>query len=317
MDHTALLARVPLFSGLSQAEIAELDLLTVEANFPEDRNIITIGEPGDALYVLIEGTVAVLYPGQEQEFELARLGPGDFFGEMALLNEEPRSATVRALEPCRALVIEKEDFRRLVSSSGTVSLKLLDILSRRIRYADEQMGGLSEQALRDPLTGLLNRRAFHERLSEEANRVRRYGEIFSLIILDVDHFKVINDSRGHDVGDEVLRWIARVLNELTRAADAVFRIGGEEFAILAPAASAEVARSVGNRIRATIGEARPPVEGDLRVTISAGFATCPDHGRHPDFLFHLADQALLRAKAGGRNRIEDAIVPGGDPSEVL
>ncbi|MSR22379.1 MAG: GGDEF domain-containing protein [Gemmatimonadetes bacterium] len=224
---------------------------------------------------------------------------------MALLNDEPRSATVRTLEPTRALMLSKDDFREVVRSSSGLALRLLEVLSKRIRSADAPMGGLSEQALKDPLTGLLNRRAFHERVAEEANRARRYGDRFSLILMDVDQFKSVNDTLGHDVGDEVLRWMGRVLTEHTRAADSPFRVGGEEFAILAPAAGPEVARAVANRIRTTIAESTPPVESALRITVSGGYVTCPDHGRDADSLYHLADQALFRAKIEGRDRIAD------------
>lgn len=304
-----LLAGVPLFAGLPEQSILALAELATEATFPAARNVVTIGEAGRSLYIIVEGRVQVLYPAKSQEVELARMGRGEFFGEMALLNNEPRSATVRTLEPTRTLVLSTESFRDIVRGFPEVSLKLLDTLSRRIRNADEQMGGLSEQVLRDPLTGLLNRRAFHERLQEEADRARRYGDQFSLILMDADRFKAINDTFGHDIGDEVLRWLGRILIEHTRVADSPFRIGGEEFAILAPAAGPEVARAVGERILRTVAEARPPISVDLRVSLSGGYVTCPDHGRNPDLLFHLADQALLRAKEAGRNRLADPVIP--------
>jgi diguanylate cyclase (GGDEF)-like protein len=213
------------------------------------------------------------------------------------------------MEPTQVLSLSKEDFRSVVGSSTGLALKLLEVLSRRIRSADEQMGGLSEQALRDSLTGLLNRRAFHERLREETNRAVRYGDTFSLILLDVDRFKAVNDTLGHDVGDTVLRWVGRILAEHTRAADTAFRVGGEEFAILAPAAGPEMARMVGDRIRTTIGEATPPMSQELKVTVSGGYSTCPDHSQEAEQLYHIADQALLRAKEEGRDRISDPLVP--------
>ena len=313
MSYAGLLTRIPLFAGLTAEEVDRLQGLTTEAGFPAGRNVVTVGEPGDSLYIVVSGSVQILYPGLNQDFELARLGPGDFFGEMALLNDEPRSATVHTLEPTTTLMLAKDDFRQVVQSSSGLAFRLLEVLSRRIRSADAQMGGLSEQALKDPLTGLLNRRAFHERLAEEGDRARRYGDQFSLILMDVDQFKLVNDSLGHDVGDEVLKWLGRILTEHTRAADAPFRVGGEEFAILAPAAGPEVARAVGNRIRATIAESRPPVGSELKLTVSGGYVTCPDHGRDPNSLYRLADQALLRAKDQGRNCIADPEIPDEPP----
>ncbi len=316
MDHLEIISGIPLFGELTPEEVSLLDGATQERRYQVGENIVTIGQKGDRLFMILEGQVQVLYPARSQEFELARLGPGDFFGEMALLNDEPRSATVRTLEPTRVLTLDKKDFQAIVRGSSSVALKLLRILSMRIRNADEQMSGLSEQALRDPLTGLLNRRAFHERMAEEGNRAQRYGDHFGLVLLDIDGFKSINDSLGHDVGDALLRWIGRILVEHTRVADSPFRVGGEEFAILAPAASPEVARNVAERIRNVVEESQPPIDREIRVTLSAGYAACPLHGTRPEILYHIADQALLRAKSEGRNRVADPLVPEGPLPEI-
>lgn len=311
MSHDETLAAVPLFSGLTPEEMAEVVPLTEEARFEEGVEIVHMGDPGSSLFVILEGSVEVVLPGRSQDLELARLGAGDFFGEMALLNQEPRSATVRTLTPVRALVLGREEFRSLIQRSGDVALHLLEALSLRIRNTDQQLGGLGEQVLRDPLTGLLNRRAFHERLSEETNRAQRYEEPFSLLLLDVDRFKAVNDTLGHDAGDDALRWIARVLAEHTRAADAPFRIGGEEFAILAPKTSAEMAQKAGERIRQVISESRVPGSRELSLTVSIGYATFPDHARRAEDLFRLADQGVLRAKSEGRNRTQGPDTPEG------
>jgi len=272
-------------------------------SYPPETDIVEIGEPGHSLFLIVEGTVQVLYPARSSDYELARLTEGDFFGEMAILNSMTRSATVRSVESVKVMVLEKDDFQRIMAGSPTVAAKLLETLSVRIRNADEQLSGLSDKAMRDPLTSLLNRRAFHERLAEETDRSNRYGDQFSLILLDIDRFKSVNDNFGHDIGDEVLRWVGRVLTEHTRAADTPFRIGGEEFAILAPATPAHVAFSVSERLISLVAEARPPVELDLKITMSAGYGSCPDHGSTATTLFSLADQALLRAKSKGRNQV--------------
>ncbi len=307
MDTRELLRHVPLFRELAPDDVERvLDATHVES-FHEGDDIVAVGEPGHALYVVLQGEVQVVYPARSAEFELARLGPGEFFGEMALLNDEPRSATVRALGPVKTLVLRKDAFRRAVRDAPGLALVLLETLSRRIRTADEQISGLSDKALRDPLTALLNRRAFHERLQEECDRSRRYGDRFALILMDLDRFKAINDTLGHDVGDRVLSWVGRILHEHTRAADTPFRIGGEEFAVLCPNTGPDVAQHAANRLVGVLGEARPPVDNggpQVRVTMSSGFAVCPDHARRPDELYQVADQALLRAKDRGRDRVE-------------
>lgn len=298
------LRRVPLFRELDEGDLARIAERSREEVFMPQASIVEIGDPGDCLYIIAEGIVQVLYPGGSTgELELARLGPGEFFGEMALLNEAPRSATVRAVKPVRTLVLERDDFLEIVRDSPGLSVKLLEVMSGRIRSADYRIGDLSDKVLRDTLTGLLNRRAFHERLPEEVDRTSRYGEPFSLILLDLDRFKSVNDTLGHDVGDELLAWVGRILIEHTRTADTPFRIGGEEFAIIAPGTPPREARIVAQRLLDTIAAARPPVEAKLRVTASAGYAGCPEHETDADALFRRADQALLQAKADGRRRV--------------
>lgn len=303
MNAAELLARVPLFEDLQPEALERLASVTHTDSFGPDEDIVEIGDAGHSLFVVLEGEVQVIYPARSQDFELARLGPGDFFGEMAVLNGKPRSATVRTVGDCRVLVLDKDDFRRILMEKPAVAVQLLEDLSVRLRNTDEQISGLNDKAMRDALTGLLNRRAFHDRILEECDRQRRYGDFFSLILVDVDKFKSINDNLGHDVGDEVLGWLGRLLEEHTRTADAPFRIGGEEFAILCPRTQPEIADQVANRIIREIAGTRPPLTFDMQITLSGGYASCPAHGATPDRIFQIADRALLKAKHGGRNRI--------------
>jgi len=297
------LSGVPLFRDLDADTVERIARFARRRSYPRDVNIVSLGEPGHALYVVLEGEVDVIYPARSTEFRLGRLGPGECFGEMAILNDMPRSATVRTTGPVEVLVLEREDFERVVREEPAIAMVLLDVLSRRIRNADDQLGGLSERAMRDPLTGLLNRRAFHERLGEEVDRARRYGDPFSLILIDLDRFAVVNDVHGHEVGDVVLEWVGRILVEHTRHADSAYRVGGEEFAVLCPASEGGVARSAAERLVSVVGQATPPLDIDLDITLSAGYASCPAEARSADGIFVTADRALMRAKATGRNRV--------------
>jgi diguanylate cyclase (GGDEF)-like protein len=308
---TELLARVPLFQQLDQVDLERIAALTRSERYEPGKEIVRIGDAGHALYVVLEGTVLVVYPARSSDVELARLGVGEFFGEMAILNEKPRSATVRAIDAVRVLRLEKDDFTRLIMETPQLALQVMESLSGRIRNTDEQISGLSESALRDALTGLLNRRSFHDRLAEECDRGRRYGDAFALVLLDIDHFKRINDTFGLQVGDTVLAWIGRILMEHTRGADIPFRIGGEEFAIICPETGLEEAAAAGRRLVDLIAQARPPVSFALSVTVSAGHAVCPVHGKRGDQVFQAADQALLKAKSEGRNRAYGAPIPVG------
>jgi diguanylate cyclase (GGDEF)-like protein len=303
MSTTELLTKVSLFRALGAPDLQRLADHTEPMDFGPGQTIVEIGDPGRSLFVVTEGIVQVLYPSRASDFELARLGPGDFFGEMALLSDRPRSATVRAHSDVRVVRLEKHVFQRLVLEEPQIGLGVLEVLSLRIRAADEQIGGLSDQAQRDPLTRLLNRRAFQERLSEECDRFRRYGQPFSAILLDIDRLRDVNDTFGLEVGDTTIGWIGRLLMEHTRGVDVAFRVGGEEFAVLCPSVTAEAAGNLAQRMVALVSEAKPPVSFELKITLSAGVASCPENGRRPDDLYGVADQALLKAKREGRNRV--------------
>jgi diguanylate cyclase (GGDEF)-like protein len=165
---------------------------------------------------------------------------------------------------------------------------------------------LEELTLTDELTDLRNRRAFEQELSTRFDAARRYDRPLSLMILDLDLFKSINDEHGHPAGDEVLRAVARILERSSRHSDFVARIGGEEFAIILPEASLFEAIQYAEKMRATVAAAEITHAGKtMRVTISAGIANMPhSHARTLEDLVAAADEALYRAKEGGRNRVE-------------
>ena len=285
-----------MFIELDSDDLRDIAETAHVESFSEGEHIFEIGEPGRSLFILTEGAVQVHHPNRGGRFELARFGPGDFFGEMALLNDSPRSASVRALGDVEALVLDKVDFRRLVTGKPDVALKILEAMSVRIRHADNQIQGLTDRAIRDPLTGLLNKRAFTDRLDEELARSRRYGGSFSLIILDFDGFESVNQAVGRDQGDEILAWVGRLLNEHTRGSDVPFRFEDDAFTILCPWTDGDFARAVASRLTALISEAKPPIDRDVKLSISTGTATCPSDAQEAHALYHSAERALLGAK---------------------
>lgn len=186
---------------------------------------------------------------------------------------------------------------------GEITSRLLE---RAIRYSlklGEALGELRRLATRDALTGLLNRRAFDALLSEESERASRLGRPLALVVLDLDHFKTINDTHGHPAGDAVLAAAARTMETVVRGIDRVARIGGEEFAVLlmeidAPGALETAVRLV-EAVRAKPVEAAGTT---LRPTASAGAAALPVHAATGADLLAAADRALYEAKRGGRDR---------------
>lgn len=164
---------------------------------------------------------------------------------------------------------------------------------------------LYQLATVDGLTGLFVRRYFDQRLREEWHRTERYGNGFCLALMDLDRFKLLNDTYGHQVGDQVLREAARVVRENMRSFDVAARYGGEEFAFILPRTQLNEARSVGERILRDIRKITiPSPSGEVRVTTSIGLAQCPSHGvEDVTDLLARADEALYRAKRGGRDRL--------------
>ncbi len=162
-----------------------------------------------------------------------------------------------------------------------------------------EIGDLGNRALTDPLTGLLNRRGLERELSRGA-----YRGMFGVLMCDVDHFKRVNDTFGHDAGDVVLTAFARCLRANVRQCDTVARWGGEEFVVLLPGMARQELVEAGERLRRAVEALRDPAwpEG-LRITASSGGAVFPLDGQDPAAVIATADAALYRAKEGGRNRV--------------
>lgn len=172
------------------------------------------------------------------------------------------------------------------------------------RYLQCLVDGLCELSLKDPLTGLANRRHFRAVLEREIDRVTRSGEAALLLMLDIDHFKRVNDTHGHPAGDLVLQSVARTLGACVRPMDTLARYGGEEFAVVLPACQASFGRAVAERIRQAV--ANTPVRispsEELHVTVSIGGAFAMQWIRSTTLLWtDRADNQLYRAKAAGRN----------------
>lgn len=169
---------------------------------------------------------------------------------------------------------------------------------------------LRHQVLHDPLTQLNNRRFLDKSLPLEFARASREGYPVAFVMLDLDHFKRVNDSHGHAFGDEVLVRISELLKANSRASDLLCRFGGEEFLLVMPHMTPEQARKKIDEIRQTISETTIPLSGaNVRVTVSAGVAGYPIHACDTDKLIKLADDALYAAKNGGRNRVVIASAP--------
>jgi diguanylate cyclase (GGDEF)-like protein len=183
-----------------------------------------------------------------------------------------------------------------------LALALIVPLVRDLRQQHERA---EEEAITDALTGLSNHRRFRQILSKEVERAKRFDRPLSVVMLDLDDFKAINDNHGHLQGDRVLREVGHILRAESREVDEPARYGGEEFAIVLPETRVEGAMEVGERIRRRLDAMRLPLDGrteDISVRASVGVAGSPDQSLDVNTLIKSADQALYGAKQQGKNR---------------
>jgi diguanylate cyclase (GGDEF)-like protein len=191
----------------------------------------------------------------------------------------------------------RQRLARTVADSLALALANLELRER-----------LRQQSIRDPLTGLFNRRYLEETFERELHRAEREARPVGIIMLDLDHFKQFNDDLGHEAGDHLLRELGCLLRTQVRGADIPCRYGGEEFTIILPGASLEVARDRAQVICQAVNQMQVTFAGQplQRVTLSAGVAVFPDHGATADQVLRAADAALYRAKHLGRHRVHAA-----------
>jgi diguanylate cyclase (GGDEF)-like protein len=236
--------------------------------------------------------------GQVQaDSRLGRLGYGSSL--IAPIRVAGRTWGFLAVATLRSRGLTAEHEARLTEFAGLISTAITNI---------EDRATLAAQASTDALTGVANHRAFHERLTADLSRARRYGTTVSVAMIDVDHFKLVNDLGGHEAGDEMLIRVARCLSEAARADDMLARVGGDEFAWILPETDADEAGRAVERARAAIVA---PASELPRVTISAGIcdSRCTND---PTELVRLADRALYAGKDNGRDQIRLYAPDGSD-----
>ncbi|MGY0195548.1 diguanylate cyclase [Leptothrix sp. BB-4] len=276
--------------------------------YANERAIGALGLASSTAELRIHDSLPALRPGGElmqrlqssrilRDIELERPGVGAEAAHWSLL-------TMRAVEyegkPCAFAAAIDITMRK----RAEIELTLLSAQRGRIIEEVEQLQSkLRDASVRDPLTGLFNRRYLDATLRREMHRAQRENRPLALMVVDADHFKRVNDHYGHAGGDEVLRQIARVLQDNHRSEDVVCRYGGEEFVVVLPGSDLDFAASRADEMRKTIAALEIPTDGGFaHITVSIGVAaTLP--GDDADLLFKRADAAVYEAKHAGRNRV--------------
>ena len=278
----------------------------------EGEVLLSMGQPNDVMYMVLTGKMSIHLEGGPSTDPVAFIAGGQSVGELSVLDGSPASAYVVAAERTRVLAVDRTTFWNLVDASHDFAINLLVLLAQRLRANNTTVSTnirlqreYKKNAMVDALTGLYNRRWLEEALPRFVNRFSRSAQPLTLLMVDVDHFKRVNDEHGHPAGDAVLVTVAHTLRGAVRPTDLVARYGGEEFAVILPDTGPRAAQGVAERLRSAVKLApiRDP-SGKLlpNVTISAGGAVLRAE-EDANGLLARADACLYASKQNGRDRV--------------
>ena len=295
---TLSLSRCVLLRAVENAEIVEVFEFTKEI-FPAVRELFMGQEGFDFTKVALTLTRPEVLIDPELDSECAYDRPflkklGIRSGLVVPIIMRQKVLGVLFLQDCVEARAWSIDDISLIGS-------LADQLSVAIENAELHQER-ERQAVIDGLTGVANRRSFNEMLAREFERAKRYDHPLSLVMIDLDHLKKINDTFGHQTGDEAIKAIGAVLRQSSRSVDLPARYGGEEFCVLLPNTEIDMAEQLAERLRRLINEVTIPQVGN--ISASVGVATYPQHADDPDILLKRADEALYLAKQSGRNQVK-------------
>lgn len=307
----SLLSGLELFHGVAPDDVQELLQKCDRRDVGTDEVILSPGSKNEFVFIVLSGSLHVRV-GSPDAAVIATMDVGACAGEMSIIEDRDPSAFVVAAEPSHLLVIHQSILWDMVDASHAFSKNLLVVLSERVRshnqFIAERIGDIRKferNATTDALTGLGNRHAMAEEFPRELERCRQDELPVSLIMIDVDGFKVFNDQFGHVAGDRVLSAVAHILRKQFRPTDMLVRFGGDEFAALLTGVNVTECLAIADRVRKSVAgdtDEREDSLIQLPVRVSMGIAQLDDDSSFDDLL-RAADEALYRAKRAGKNTV--------------
>ena len=304
------LAQSRLFAGVPVDKIRERLKPSGEITLRPGAVLLELGQRNAVVYLLVSGKLAI-HIDQENKIPIAYVQPGECVGEISILDDQAASASVVAVEISHLLMTNPDHLWELMRGEHAIALNMMQIFTERIRRNNtailenlKQQEQLQALSTIDQLTGLHNRRWMNEMFLRQIDRCAREAKPLSLAVVDIDHFKAVNDTYGHLGGDQVLAQVARAMQQHFRPTDLLARYGGEEFCVLLPDTTLDLGAAALDRLRASLAAATIALNDgqSLTVKISGGVAQWRE-GWSLEDLIRAADEALYRAKREGRNRV--------------
>ena len=309
----SLLEGLELFRGVSPDDVQDLLQNCDRRDLGEGEMLLSPGEKNEHVFIVLSGSLNV-HVGSPDAPVLATMDVGACVGEMSIIEDRDPSAFVIGAEPTHLLLIHQSVLWDMVNASHEFAKNLLIVLSERVRshnhvIADSygELRKFERHATTDALTGLSNRHTMEELFEREINRCEKDDYPISLIMIDIDNFKVFNDHFGHVAGDRALSAVATILKHQFRPRDVLVRFGGDEFAILLPEVDEELGVTIADRVRQIVsGDTGDGSDSLIQIPIKISMGVAEHKkGDNLSLLIRAADAALYRAKHAGRNVVSN------------
>ncbi|MBN1410653.1 MAG: GGDEF domain-containing protein [Spirochaetales bacterium] len=312
------LKTVAIFTSFTEKELNIIYKGLKQTRVKKSRNIFKEGDQGNELFIVQSGIMgcSIQCPDGSQK-ELATYEPGDFFGEMSIFENAPRSATIYAKDDSILYKYNDKDFFKLLESHPDFAIKImykmLKITTQRLRNTSKFLSDMvrwgndaSKRAVTDEMTGVYNRRYLDNALVDIFNRARSENKPLSFIMIDLDYFREINNCYSHKMGDQSILEVVKAFKKHLREQDSMARYGGDEFTVILRDTDSQTAFNLAEKIRKEVTEVDILKNLGGKITtlsLSMGVAAFPEHASTLADLKLKADAALYQAKEQGRNRV--------------